>query len=463
MTDPIRLSQISQCFRGVVPSMIATTDAYGVPNVTYVSQLHIVDDRHVALSRQFFNKTSRNLEQTGRLSAEVLDPVTLQAYRLRMRFLRSETSGPLFDTMKFRIDAIASVTGMAGVFRLMASDVCKVLSVERVDGFLTTPPAALLDEQISVEGFRTEMRGLQVVSERINRADDLETLLAAVLDALAVFFHFEHTIVLLSEPENSKLITIACRGYGGGVGAEVPYGDGMIGAVAVEKKVLRLTGIHSGLRYSRAVRREVEVRGTTMRPEIPLPGLPDAQSALVLPLLLENRLVGVLAAESRDALAFGEWHEAYLEIIANQIALGIDRMLRRPDDEEPARAIAPLPPAEVPVATPVIAAAARRNFVFYKNDDCVFVDDEYLIRNVPGRILWKLLNEWKQRGRTEFTNRELRMDDSLGLPDFKDNLESRLILLRHRLQEKCPDVRMVSTGRGKFALEVKADLALSER
>ncbi len=31
-------------------------------------------------------------------------------------------------------------------------------------------------------------------------------------------------------------------------------------------------------------------------------------------------------------MRFGEWHEAYLEIIANQIALGIDRMLDRPDE-----------------------------------------------------------------------------------------------------------------------------------
>jgi adenylate cyclase len=448
----MRLSELSRCFHGVIPSILVTGDARRVPNVTYVSQVYFVDETHVALSCQFFNKTRRNLDESPLACTEVIDPVTMQAYRLHLRFLRSEKSGPLFETMAVRIQAIASMTGMAGVFRLIAADVFEVLRVEKVEGFLTDPPPVALCEPVSVDGVRSEIRGLQLVSDRINRAADLESLLDSVLEALDAFFGFAHTMVLLCEG-NGNLVTIASRGYGeSGVGAEVAAGEGLIGTVARERRLLRITGLEASLRYGRAVRRESGVS----TPEVPLPGLPDAQSALVIPLQIGERLVGVLATEDRDPLRFGEWHEAYLEVIANQIALGIDRMLDRDEDEEP-------PAPEPLLHARELADGERRTLTYYASDDCVFVDGDYLIRNVPGRILWKLLREWQSSGRTDFTNRELRLDPTLGLPAIKDNLESRLILLRRRLDEKCPDVRIVPTGRGRFALEVGRGVELVEK
>ncbi|HEX8154939.1 MAG TPA: GAF domain-containing protein, partial [Thermoanaerobaculia bacterium] len=339
MTDkPERLSDLFRCFQGVVPSIIATADRHGVPNVTYVSQVHYLDEKHVALSRQFFNKTSRNLGENPRASAELYDPVTMQAYRLRLRFLRSETSGPLFDTMAMRIAVIASHTGMEGVFRLIGADVFEVERVEKVAAFLQQSAATADGEEVSaIDGFRSEMRGLQLVSERINRARDLESLLDEVLDALELYFGFLHSMVLLYDDTLDKLVTVATRGYGetSGVGAEVAVAQGLIGTVAREKRILRISGLEASLRYSRAVRRQVEDSGSKVRPEIPLPGHPNAQSAISMPLLIGDRLLGVIAAESRDPVRFDEWDEAYLAVIGNQIALGIDRMMQDVDDDAP--------------------------------------------------------------------------------------------------------------------------------
>jgi hypothetical protein len=314
------------------------------------------------------------------------------------------------------------------------------------------------------------LRGLQWVSERINRATDLESLLASVLQALEEYFGFVHCAVLLHDESRQRLTAIASRGFGpSGIGAEVAVGDGLIGTVARERRILHLPSLEADLRYGRAVRRESALGPDRLQAEIPLPGLPDAQSVLAIPLTVGSRLVGVIAAEDRDPMRFSEWDEAYFAVIANQIALGLDRMIERCDEagdatvEAPAPQSAPAPSPPAPPRTTHYAPRTKHRLTYYRCDDAIFVDDEYLIRNIPARILWKVLGESQRTGRTEFSNRELRLDPSLGLPDVKDNLESRLILLRRRLEEKCPDLRIASTGRGRFALCAEMPLELVER
>jgi len=449
-----KLPALARCFQGILPGALATCAPDGTPNVTYLSQIRQVDERHVAISRQFFNKTSRNLEANPRATATVFDPVTFEQWKLGLRYVRSETDTPLFVEMALRIEAIASHTGMKGIFRLLSADVCEVEWIRPVPGFLASLPDGACEEEPTT-GPMTEIRALSLVSCRINRAADLESLLEDVLAALDEVFGFRHSMLLLLDETGRSLTTIASRGYGeSGVGAEVSVAQGLIGTVAATGAPMRVSGMEALLRYSRAVRGTVEAAGggAGLRREIPLPGLPHAESQLALPLLVEERLLGVLALESPDPLAFEEWHESFLLVLANQIAIGIDRLSEEAEEE-------PAPPARDGTAAP----AAAHAFLYYEADDCIFVDGEYLIRNVPGRILRKLLRAARDEGRREFTNRELRLDASLGLPTVKDNLETRLILLRRRLEEKCPGVRLVPVARGRFALEMDGTFTLEER
>jgi hypothetical protein len=86
-----------------------------------------------------------------------------------------------------------------------------------------------------------------------------------------------------------------------------------------------------------------------------------------------------------------------------------------------------------------------------------------LIKGIAGRIFWKLIQSYTQSGRVDFTNKEIRLDASLQLPDIKDNLEARLILLRRRLQERCDFIGLTPASRGQFRLDIQRHLRLEEQ
>ncbi|MDB4971827.1 MAG: putative phytochrome sensor protein, partial [Myxococcaceae bacterium] len=326
MSTQVRLEELVRCFEGITPCAIATASLEGIPNITYVSQVSYVDSKHVALSRQFFNKTQQNLHSNPRASLQFYDPLTFHAYQAAIRFDHSETSGALFDAMAARIQVIATHTGMEGVFTLVAADVCEVLSLERIDNFLM--PGAETARLSHVPGVMTELRGLQTISDRINRASDMEDLLNGALQALEESFGLRHSMVLLPDESGERLVTIASRGYGSsGIGAEARVGKGLIGTVAATRKLFRVSGLGQELRYGRAIRERVRDLGGDARlsPEIPLPGLANAASQLALPMLVGDELIGVLVFESESTLAMRLWHESYMQILANQIAMGLER------------------------------------------------------------------------------------------------------------------------------------------
>lgn len=119
---------------GIIPPAIATVSGAGEPNVIHVSQAIVLDEKHFAISRQFFKKTKQNLAENPRVCMLVTDSITYLATLVRGRHVRAETSGVLFDSMRARIEAIAAMTGMSEVFRLEAVDVFEVDDIEALRG-----------------------------------------------------------------------------------------------------------------------------------------------------------------------------------------------------------------------------------------------------------------------------------------------------------------------------------------
>jgi hypothetical protein len=116
--------------QGMFPSWITTCSAAGEPNTSVISQIWYVDENHVALSNQFFNKTKRNIAENPFAYASIINPSTLGMFNLELEFDHTEAEGDLFDEMEMKLEAIASMSGMSGIFRLLGADVYKLTSIK---------------------------------------------------------------------------------------------------------------------------------------------------------------------------------------------------------------------------------------------------------------------------------------------------------------------------------------------
>ncbi|MDD2872977.1 MAG: GAF domain-containing protein [Azoarcus sp.] len=439
----VRLESIRDCLEGVVPGNIATCAPDGTPNVAYLSQVQFVDSEHVALSYQFFNTTRRNILASPYARVSVVDPHSAAHYRLSLQYLRTEDSGPLFETMKVRLAGIASHTGMSGVFRLLGSDIYRVLDIEKVAGEVVVLPPV----------HRNRLSSLRACSESLCGAADLEGLLSRLLAGLARHFDIEHAMVLMLDETGGRLYTVASRGYpNSGVGSEIALGDGIIGVAAREGTPIRIGHFAAEYSYGRAIRSGLEQSGVRgIETEIPLPGLPASCSQLAVPVMACHTLVGMLYAESAQELRFGYDDEDALVTLAGQLGAAM-RVLQHSHEVG----------EEIVVADPMplLLRGQAVTVRHYAENDSVFLDGDYLIKGVAGSIFLALVRDYVEKGQMDFSNRELRLDPRIRLPEISDNLEARLILLARRLVERDAPLRIEKTGRGRFRLRVQRPLSL---
>jgi len=442
----VQLEAIRDCLDGRVPAVLATCSLDGIPNSSYVSQVHYIDSDHVALTFQFFNKTRANVLSNPRVMAMVADPATAAKYRIRMSYLRTETSGPVFENMKAKLSGIASHTGMSGIFHLQGADIYQVLNVTIVPGqsVLPSPPR------------RSLLPIVRAIANTMQRANDLAELLDGVLNGLEAQLKISHSMIHWLDESGERLYAIASRGYSqSGAGSEIQLGQGVIGTAASMRTPIRINHATAEYTYSRAARESARQSklADRLEAEIPAPGLASPGSQMAVPIVGRSRLLGVLYVEDAQDSKFGYDEEDALVAIAQQLALAA-QLLDQLSNSETERA-RKKPNSDQPTGQVITVR-------HYASDDTIFVGDNYLIKGVAGAILCKLLSDFITQGRLEFTNRELRLDPTLPLPDLSNNLEARLILLKRRLADRCPEMALENTGRGRFKLRLAGPVKLVE-
>jgi adenylate cyclase len=441
----VPLKQIEQCFQGIVPSMLNTASADGIPNTTEISIVYQVDDEHVALSRQFFNKTIANLLANPKGEVKVVEAQTGRQFWLSLLYERTETEGPLFDKMSARLEAVASQCGMSKVFKLTAADICRVTACGAVPVDHEIPPA---------DRPPLDLAAVDEISQRITGATTVDEMLTETLDLLEHKFGYEHSFIMLVDESGQKLYTVASHGYeASGVGSEVCFGEGALGVAAERRMTVSLANVQNEMSYSRAVRTGFEGTESAgdIEQEIALPGLPDVASQHIVPIEARDQLLGLLCFECDEPGRFRYIDDFVFHLAARELGLQLTLL----------RGTA-LPTVGVTAELKQDMAAQTAQVRYYAADDSVFIDNEYLIKGVAGRVLWRLLQSFVEERRVDFTNKEIRLDATLELPDIKDNLEARLALLRRRLEDRCDFIRINSAGRGRIHLDVQRELTLRQ-
>lgn len=144
-------------------------------------------------------------------------------------------------------------------------------------------------------------------SRAIGMRDCIEDLLEEVLDQAQSLIKVEHAALMLYDEQVDRLVTAGVRGYG--VRADelrnrsLALGEGLSGWAAWERRAVRVGDVRKDPRY--------------------VEGLAEARSNLAVPLVVGNRLAGVLNVESEDIDAFSSEHEQLLTVLGAQAALAI--------------------------------------------------------------------------------------------------------------------------------------------
>jgi DNA-binding NtrC family response regulator len=191
---------------------------------------------------------------------------------------------------------------------------------------MASPPAGRDDLARAIERKAAELEILQRVSSAINSTLELDEICDIALRTMDELFEFHHANILLVESGGQMLRVVASRGYENqAIGGRVRIGTGVIGMVAEKRRLLHVNNLGQQRSYAAAQRRQMVKagRGAELGDAVPVPGLPNAESQIAIPLLIGDELIGVFSIESAVPQTFDAHDRGLVLIVANQIASAI--------------------------------------------------------------------------------------------------------------------------------------------
>lgn len=437
-----RLSDLSACFEGVIPSIIATASADGMPNVSYLSHVMRVDEDHVALSNQFFAKTAANVRANPKVTLILVDGLTGDQFLLDIGFVRAVDSGPLYDRIARQLAASSAQIGMSDVMRLRSADIFRVFGIERVPSPVDLPAIG--------DAPPVSLPALAETIRRIEQQSGAGEIIDSLLDGVRRLLGYQNALVLIHDVQRGCLITTGSIGYPqSGLGSEVADDEGLIGAAVTGGQTIKVSDMSRVRRFGAAISIDREAAENASR-TVSFPQMPTAMSQIAVPLIVRDVALGVLFVESERRLAFREEDEAALRILAGQAAAALRAGEREAAVAEPEE---PAPPPSAPKGHAI-------RVTHHRFDDSVFIGGVYIVKGVAGALLRLMLERHLSEGRVDFTNRELRLAAGSRMPEIKDNLETRLLLLRRRLDEKEAAIRILRIDRGRIRLTTTGPVSL---
>jgi len=149
---------------------------------------------------------------------------------------------------------------------------------------------------------------LYEISHELTSILDREELLRRIAERVKKLVNYHVFTVMLWNESAQMLESVFAQRYESALPSRVqmPLHQGITGAAAAERRTIRVVDVRLDPRYV-SCGEEIEVR-----------------SELVVPLLLRDRLVGVLDLESTKPHAFSAEHERLLNILGSYIAVALE-------------------------------------------------------------------------------------------------------------------------------------------